>query len=286
MVAPEWLQAHSHAAWLVRDGRRAEDDRWPKPAPQRQAYVHTVGLEGDALLDAIDAEDSPAWGRDVPAVKALRYIWGQPYDRRHTGICWRTATEGMPPSARMSRSPHALDARDAQQDTPSWMGDNVHCTARGEVDAPHLMTHVETTAGPVADGAVTTVMHAALQAKQLWPRRHIVDTGDLDAAWLVSTPRASGVERLGPTRRDDHWQAHARQGFDVSRLVSDWAPRQAVCPTGPRSSRWRPVRAGRHHAVITMTCPQRACQACPSHLAWTRATRRTMTVRPRAPYLS
>jgi transposase len=248
--------------------------------------VHTVGLEGYALLDAIDAEDSPAWWRDVPAVKALRHIWVQPYDRRRTGICWRTATAGIPPAARMLSSPHDLDARYAKQDTTSWIGDTVHVTERCAVDAPHLLTHVETTAGPVADGAVTTVMHAALQAKQLLPRLHIVDTGYLAAALLVSTPRAYGVELLGPTRLDDHGQAQASQGVDVSSFVIDWAQRQAVCPTGQRSSRGSPVLDGRHNAVITIKLPQRACQACPSHLACTRATRRTMTVRPHAQDLS
>jgi transposase len=186
----------------------------------------------------------------------------------------------------MISSPHDLDARYAKKYTTSWMGYNVHFTESGEGDAPHLSTHVETTAGPGADGAVTTGIHAALQAKQRLPRRHLVDTGDLEAALLVRTPRADGVELLGPTRLDYHWQAQASQGFDVRSCVIDWAQRQAVCPTGQRSRSWRPVLDGRHNAVIKSKFPQRACQACPSHLACTRATRRTITVRPHAQYLS
>jgi transposase len=286
VVAPEWLQAHSRAEWLARGGRRAEDDRLPTHERQRRAYVHTVGLHGDTLLDAIDAADTPAWSRDVPAVKALRHIWVQPYYRSPEGTRWRTATEGIPPSARMISSPHDLETRYAKQDTTSWIGDKVHCTESCKADTPHLMTHVGTTAGPVADGAVTTVIHAALQAKQLLPRRHIVDTGYLNAEWPVSTPRAYGVELLGPTRPDDPWQAQASQGFDASSFVIDWAHRQAVCPTGQRSSRGSPVLDGRHNAVIKIKFPQRACQACPSHLACTRATRRTITVRPHAQHLS
>jgi transposase len=284
VVAPEWLQAHSRAEGLARDGRRAEDDRLPKTEPQRQASVHTVGLDGDALLDAIDAENAPAWLRDVPAVKALRHTWVQQYDRSPEGIRWRTATEGIPPSARMISSPHDLEARYAKKYTTSWMGDTVHFTESCEADAPHLITHVETTAGPVADGAVTTAIHAARQAKQLLPRRHIVDTGYRDAELLVTTPHAYGVELLGPTRPDDHWQARAGQGFDVSSFVIDRAQRQAVCPTGQRSSRWSPVPDGRHNAVIKIKFPQHACQPCPSHFACTRATRRTITGRPHAQY--
>lgn len=284
VVAPEWLQAHSRAEWLGRYGRRAEDGRLPKHERQRQAYVHTVGLDGYALLDAVDAEDAPAWLRDVPAVKALRHIWVQQYYRSPEGIRWRTAADGVPPSARMISSPHDLEARYAKKYTTSWIGYKVHFTESCEADAPQLITHVETTAGPVADGAVTTAIHAALQAKQLLPRLHIVDTGYLDAELLVSTPRAYGVELLGPTRPDYHWQARARQGFDAGSFVIDWAQRQAVCPTGQRSSSWSPVLDSRHNAVIKIKFPQRACQACPSHPACTRATRRTITVRPQAQY--
>ena len=48
-------------------------------------------------------------------------------------------------------------------------------------------------------------------------------------------------------------------------------------------SRWSPVLDGRHNAIITIKFPQ---LACPSHPGCTRATRRTITVRPHAPYLS
>jgi group II intron reverse transcriptase/maturase len=45
---------------------------------------------------------------------------------------------------------------------------------------PHLITNVATTAGPTADGAATPVIHAALQARDLLPQAHLVDTGFLD----------------------------------------------------------------------------------------------------------
>ena len=285
VVAPEWLQAHSRAEWLERYGRRAEDDRWPKSEPQRQAYVHTVGLDGYALLDAIDVEGAAAWLRDVPAVKALRYIWMQQYYRGPEGIRWRTAVDGIPPSTRMISSPHDLDARYAKKYTTSWIGYKVHFTESCEADEPHLITHVETTAGPVADGTVTPVIHAALRAKQLLPRLHIVDTGYLDAELLVTTPRDYEVELLGPTRPDYHWQARAGRGFDAGHFLIDWEQQRAVCPTGQQSSSWTPVLDSRHNAVIKIKFSQRDCQACPSRPACTRGTRRTITVRPHAQHL-
>ena len=53
-----------------------------------------------------------------------------------------------------------------------WIGYKVHLTETCEPDAPHLITHVETTAGPVSDGDVTEQIHAALQAKDLLPDKH------------------------------------------------------------------------------------------------------------------
>jgi transposase len=43
-------------------------------------------------------------------------------------------------------------------------------------ETPPLMTHVETTAGPVADGEVTPHIHQALAGKDWLPDLHIVDT--------------------------------------------------------------------------------------------------------------
>jgi transposase len=68
--------------------------------------------------------------------------------------------------------------------------------------------------------------------------------------------------------------------------VIDWEQRQATCPLGRQSSRGTPVIDSRNNAVIKITCAQRDCQPCPSRLACTRAMRRTITVRPHAPYFS
>jgi transposase len=210
----------------------------------------------------------------------------QQYYRSPEGIRWRTAAEGIPPATRMISSPHDLDGRYAKKYTTSWIGYKVHVTESCETDALHLITHVETTAGPIADGAVTTAIYEALQAKQLLPQRHIVDTGYLDAELLLTSQRAYGVELLGPTWPDYHWQARAEQGFDAGSFVIDWERRQATCPLGRQSSSWTPVIDGRNNAVIKIKFAQHDCQSCPSLLACTRATRRTISVRPHAQYLS
>src|ERR1043166_8451975 len=125
------------------------------------------------------------------------------------------------------------------------------------------MTPGETTAGPVADGAVTPRMHHALERKGVLPATHIVDTGSLDAEWLGTSQREYGINLLGPTRANDHWQAQAAQGWDARSFAIDWDQCQARCPCGHRSASWTPTVDKRKHAVVQMQCSSKDCQPCP-----------------------
>jgi transposase len=285
VVAPEWLRANSQPVWLARYGPRMEDSRLPKGEAPRRAYAHAVGVDGYVLLDAIDAADAPGWLREVPAVETLRRVWIQQYYRSAAGVRWRTAADGFPSAARMISSPYDVDAHYAKKYTTSWVGYKVHFTESCEADQPHLITHVETTAAPVADAAVTSVIHEKLREKRLLPGLHIVDTGDLDAELLVTSQREYGVELVGPTRPDYRWQARAGQGFDASHFVIDWEQQQALCPMGQWSSSWTPVLDQRHNAVIKIKFSERDCQACARRIDCTRATRRTISIRPPDQYL-
>jgi transposase len=97
----------------------------------------------------------------------------------------------------------------------------VHLTETCDDDLPHLITKVETTIGPAADGAATPRIHAALQPRGLLPGTHIVDPGFLDAELLVESPAHYGVDPLGPTRPDGHWQARQGAGFNAQHCQQD-----------------------------------------------------------------
>jgi transposase len=103
-----------------------------------------------------------------------------------------------------------------------WIGYKLHFTESCEKDELHLITHVETTAAPIADAEATPLIDAALEEKQLLPHLHIVDTGYLDAELLVSSKQQHGVELLGPTGPDYRRQARAGQEFDAGNFVIDW----------------------------------------------------------------
>ena len=60
-VAPAWLQAMAPLAWYERYGKRIEDTRLPQGQASRDAYAQMVGEDGFALLDALEAAETPEY---------------------------------------------------------------------------------------------------------------------------------------------------------------------------------------------------------------------------------
>jgi transposase len=286
-VAPEWLRAVSPPEWRDRYTRRAEDDRLPSTQTARAALALTIGNDGRRLLSAVDHPDAPPWLREVPAVAILRRVWIQHYWWDSTQLQWREA-DNTPPAARFISSPYDPEAHDARKHTTQWVGYKVHLTETCEDDLPHLITHVETTPSPTADGATTPKIHAALQRRGLLPGTHIVDTGFLDADLLVQSRDDFGVELLGPTRLDYHWQAQAGAGFDAQHFPIDWDRQRATCPAGKTSISWTPAIDNRKNAVIKIKFSTKDCRRCDHASQCIRSqkryARRTLTIRPQPQY--
>ena len=182
-------------------------------------------------------------------MECLRQIWVQNYLPTVDGVTWRD-NDNIPPAAHFVSSPYDLDAQYARKHPTQWVGYTVHVTETWDDVLPPLITHVETTSAPVDDSQVTAQLHAALQERALLPRRHIVDTGSLDAERLATSQRDYGVELWGPTRQDVRWQAHVEGGFDVSQFVIDWDQKIATCPAGHTSISWTPAIDNRDNEVI------------------------------------
>lgn len=287
-VDPDWLREHAEPEWAKRYARRAEDDRLPSKKEQRRAQVETIGGDGYSLLDAVYASDAPGWLREVPAIRTLRRIWVQQYVRIEQGYRFRTDEDGLPPAVRFIASPHEPDAHYARKYSTSWIGYKVHLTETCEDEAPNLITNVETTSGPVADGDATPIVHEDLKRKGLLPEVHLVDTGYLDAELLVATKREYGVDLLGPTRRDYRWQARAGVGFAAENFAIDWEHNRATCPEGHNSVQWTPAIDKRRNHVVKIRFSTRDCRACPSLSLCVRSKRkyprRLLTVRPKEQY--
>lgn len=287
-LAPDWLRAHGRPEWVKRYERRPEDDGLPSKQAERHALAETIGQDGLEILVAIDADEAPPELRDLPALRVLRSVWIQNYLVVDTGVRWRTDKEGLPPAARFISSPYDTDAHYARKHAASWVGYKVHLTETCEDDTPNLITNVVTTPGPVADGAVTPDIHQDLAERDLLPGLHVVDTGYLDAELLVTTPAQFGVDLLGPTRKDYHWQARDGQGFDAQQFAINWDDEQATCPAGRTSISWTPATDKRRNHVVKIKFSTKDCGPCPLRAQCTRSrkasVRRTITVRPQQQY--
>src|SRR5215468_2869110 len=80
-VAPAWLQALAPLAWYERYGKRIEDTRLPQGQASRDAYAQMVGEDGCALLDALEAAETPEHLRELPLITTLRQTWQRHYER-------------------------------------------------------------------------------------------------------------------------------------------------------------------------------------------------------------
>jgi transposase len=247
----------------------------------------TIGHDGWRLLAAIDHADARPWLREVPAVALLRRGWIQNYWWAGPQLHWREA-DNIPPAAQCISSPYDAEAPYARTHTTQWVGDTVHLPETCDDALPHLLTNVQSTIGPTADGATTPKIHATLEQRNLLPGTPIVDTGFLDAELLVESPEHYGVDLLGPTRLDDHWQARAGHGYEAQHVQVDWGQQHATCPAGKPSISWTPALDNRGNAVIKGKFSRRDCRRC-DHVAQCvrakkRYPRRTLTVRPQPQY--
>lgn len=287
-VAPGWLVFEARGEWVKRYQRRSDEWRLPKGKEAQRELADQIGRDGATLLDAVSATSAPPWLSEVPAVETLRRIWIQNYLQTDAGVRFRTAEDGLPPSAQFISSPHDADAHLGKKGSLCWIGYKASLTETCEDDLPNLITHVETTAAPTADGEVTPKVHEDLQAKDLLPAVHLVDTGFLDAELLVESRRQFQVELLGPTRKDQRWQARAGEGFGIEHFAVDFQRQKATCPEGHESVEWVPRIDNRGNDSIYIRFSAADCTPCPSRAQCTRSAaaspRRSIAVRPQPQY--
>jgi len=315
-VAPDWLRPHlapEWTQWAARYGPRFDEFRLPKGTAGRETLATTIGADGYRLLEAVYAPDAPEWLRAVPAVELLRRIWVQQYYApetlptapttgpsggdgaavgaadaapiRPTPVRWRT-NEDIPPAAQMMNSPHDSDARYSIKRNTKWTGYKAHLTETCDPDAPHLITHVETTPATTPDWHLLGPIHTGLAVKGLLPNEHVVDAGYVDSDVVVDSHTTHGVTVLGPVPPDNSWQARAGQGFDLASFTIDWDRHQAFCPQGKPSVKWSATHDTTGNAIINMRFARADCLACAHRGDCTTSATgpREITIRQRAQY--
>jgi transposase len=247
---PAWVRAVSPPAGQDREARRAADDRLPTTPAARAALARTLGSDGWRWLAAIEHAESPPWRREGPAVVIRRRVW-IPQERWDGPQRQGRAADPRPPAAPCRSSPDDAEAPDARQHTTQWGGANGPLTDTCADDLPPLITNLDPTPGPAAEGATPPESHAARPPRGLRPGTPRVDPGVRDAARRVEPQADDGVARVGSTRRAEHWPA--RDGTGVA---------GGVCPPGRDR---RPERA--RETADTPTTPP--CQRPGASPSWT-----------------
>ncbi len=191
----------------------------------------------------------------------------------------------LPPHDRLITSPYDVEARFATKRETSWTGYKVHLSETCDDDTPHLITNVETTPATTNDVCMTETIHTHLAERDLLPHEHLLDSGYVAAAVLVSSQQTHAVDVVGPTLSDNSWQARQADGLDVACFAIDWEAQQVTCSAGHTSVRWSAGhdKQGDGQAVIAIQFAADDCRPCPLRARCTQAKEgpRTMKLRPR-----
>jgi len=288
-VAPDWMRArleNEWSDWPERYDHRLDEYRMPKEESARARLAVQIGLDGHALLDALEAEPTLACLLQAPAITALRRVWSQQYYTDYKGPQWRTEAEhGWAPSATRIVSPHDVEARHGCKGKTSWEGYKVHMTENCDEDLPHLITQVTTTPATTPDHVALPSIQQDLAAHDLLPEEQLVDAGYIETGTLVESERHL-IKLCGPARPDPSWQARADSGFAAADFHYDFAQCVATCPAGRTSSSWleRPTRYGGKEIQIKFAT--RDCNPCPQRpqCTKTKSKRRLLTIQLEAEF--
>jgi transposase len=259
-AAPDWLKTWMPADWFKRYGHPFTEYRLPQKEKERFELGEQIGRDGMALLTRVYAEQ-PELGR-LPQVEILRRVWVlQYYQDEDDQTRWRKSGN-VPPGERILASPYDLDVRLSKKRDKSWMGYKVHLTETCDDDAPHLITHVETTLATTSDKDAVEPIHEALQRKQCLPSQHLVDSGYASSFELVICREDYEVDLFGPTRKAVSWQATTEDAYDLSAFVIDFEARTATCPQGHTTDRWYDRIDRRGKPITQVQFPKAVCQSC------------------------
>src|SRR5215467_7249105 len=247
-VAPTWLQELAPLAWYERYGKRIEDTRLPQGQASRDAYAQMVGEDGFALLDALEAPETPESLRALPLITTLRQTWQRHYERASgegatpnhpamSSVRFKRNQE-LPPAAEAIESPYDPEARYRHKCDTQWTGYMVHVSETCEPTAPHLLTQVYTTPAMVHEALCTDPIEQALVDKGVPPQEHLVDAAYISAELLVHSRQTHGIDLLGPTRQNASWHTKVDGAYSVDQFTVDWEQQTVWCPQGKQAVSW------------------------------------------------
>jgi transposase len=286
-----WVRQWVPLEWYERYGPRAESFRLPKDKSQRESLAVQIGADGYALMDAIYGGDDASHLRHLPDLEVLRRVWVQQYYRcTEAGteeVRWRRQDE-QPPAALRIQSPYDLDARYCTKRDTEWVGYKTHLSETCDAGYPDLITQTLTTLSTLQDSVMGPVIQQDFAQRDLLPGTHLVDTGYVNAAFLVTAQSEHHIEVVGPPMGSYSHQSQAGQGYGLEAFELDWDAEQARCPQGHVSITWRSRQHGSGDPVIRIRFARATCRACEARALCTRSqdAPRALTVLPQAQHVA
>jgi transposase len=282
--APEWLRSWVPESWFESYAQPFDDYRLPEAKDKRTAMAEQIGHDGRLLLEQLADVGAPQGLLDLPAVLVLKAVWEQQFypAAASSPLRLRKASD-LPASAFLICSPIDAEARFSTKRESSWTGYKVHLTESCDEELPNLITDVQTTVATTADSEVLPQIQAALAERELQPSEHLVDSGYVSAANLVSS-QSEQIELVGPARAEGGWQSRVEDGLTASQFVIDWEAEQVKCPAGKVSKRWSMSKGRKRGEQISVAFDPKDCGVCElrERCVASKKRARAMTLLPRA----
>jgi len=279
---PEWLVERLNPEWFDRYVHRFELARFPKAESQRALLRAQVGTDVQQLLTLLEEAHAPTRLLSLPEVVILRQVFAQHYQVRGHQVHWRDG----PAVHNQERivSPYDPAARSARKRDTVWLGYKVHLTETcdQQVDQPHLIVQVETTAATIQDAQMLELIAEQVRAKGLAPDEHFVDQGYTSGKQVLHQAEL-GTQLIGPVPADGSWQSRQHSGYAVQDFHLEWPQRTARCPQGVQSLKWVKRTDEHHEPTLVIRFPVKSCRACPVREQCTRgATGRELKLHEQA----
>lgn len=248
---PTWTQREVPASFREQYARMRPEYRLSKE--EREGALRQTGQDGFWLLDRIEAS-APRKVREAEAVKVLRIVWEQRYDRVEGKV---TAREGTADCTELIVTPHDPGVRAGEKRGHKWHGEKAHVTETAEAGEVNFITDVTTANASSGDGQALPQIRGGLARRGLSPPEQYVDAGYVSGKQMAES-RAAGTVLMGPPLADT-----SPNGFKIRDFRIDRAARQATCPEGRESVRWseRTDRDGSKAANIQFRASD--CAVCP-----------------------
>ncbi|MHB1414495.1 MAG: IS1182 family transposase [Chloroflexota bacterium] len=269
-AAEAWAGEHLPATF--REAYQERQSQYGLGDEEARQELVKVGADGFWFLAQVD-RSAPAAARDLAEVATLRAVLAQQFPQGPGG----PPAEKRPHGVEVIESPHEAEARRGVKRSKSWTGYKVQLSETCDEGLPHLVVDLEPTPAPAHDSPQLPAIQARLGARQLLPGEQYVDQSYVSGKAIAASEEL-GVDLKGKPLAD----TSGPEGFRQGDFLIDEEKREAVCPAGERSARWREVagEAG-EPARVDVQFEGSTCRVCGAFGSCTESARgRSLELHP------